>query len=244
MMPDDDPPDELDLDAAEFVLGTLPPVERMRFEMRLRNDRLAQARMAWWQRRLAPLIGLIEPVEPPAALLERIERSIQRQGRPARGKVFVPLHRRIWNNLSLWRGLAFGGVLLAVAFGGLLLVRPLPQGSGAAYIAILDDPGGNPMWLVSADPASGAVSIDPVGRMSDGELVPELWLIPAGSPVPVSLGVLNPDARMAMALPAEHMAGIGGGAMLAVSLEPAGGSPTGRPTGPVVQQGRIVPYQP
>ncbi|HWL68300.1 MAG TPA: anti-sigma factor [Geminicoccus sp.] len=244
MTPDDNPTDELDLDAAEFVLGTLPPVEQMRFEMRLRNDRLAQGRVVWWQRRLAPLLGLIEPVEPPAALLERIERSIQRQGRPSRGKVFVPLHRRIWNSLSLWRGLAFGSALLAAAFAGLLVVRPLPQGPGAAYIAILDDTSGNPMWLVSADPAAGAVSIDPVGQMSDGDRVPELWLIPAGSPVPVSLGVLDPDARMAMELPAEHMAGIGGGAMLAVSLEPTGGSPTGRPTGPVVQQGRIVPYLP
>ena len=30
------------------------------------------------------------------------------------------------------------------------------------------------------------------------------------------------------------------GAMLAVSLEPPGGSPTGQPTGPVVSTGKLV----
>ena len=45
-------------------------------------------------------------------------------------------------------------------------------------------------------------------------------------------------------LGAEQLEKFGRGASLAVSLEPPGGSPTGAPTGPVVQQGPVVAYRP
>lgn len=236
--------DEFDADAGEFVLGTLTAEERMRFEMRLRSDRRAQAAVAYWERRLAPLAGIASPVEPNPKLLQRIEQTIKLQTRPARpSRMRVPVRTRIWNDVSVWRTAAFGAALAAAAFAGLLFVRPIPQPSGPSYVAVLDNAEGAPVWLVTTDPEKLTLSIDPVGQAPQDNRVPELWLIPEGSTTPVSLGLLGSN-RTTATIDAGRLAQIGAGAILAVSLEPPGGSPTGAPTGPVVQQGRIVPYLP
>ena len=66
----------------------------------------------------------------------------------------------------------------------------------------------------------------------------ELWLIPKEGDAPLSLAVLGRlDARLIV--PAGHRARLQVGATLAVSVEPAGGSPTGAPTGPVILAGAI-----
>lgn len=59
----------------------------------------------------------------------------------------------------------------------------------------------------------------------------ELWLI-VGEAAPVSLGILGATTEITLA-------GASEGAVLAVSLEPAGGSPTGQPTGPVLAIGKL-----
>ncbi|HEX2529114.1 MAG TPA: anti-sigma factor [Geminicoccus sp.] len=236
--------DDLDADAGEYVLGTLSPEDHMRFEMRLRTDRQAQAAVAYWERRLSPLAGLAAPAEPDPQLFGRIEQTINRQARPARpGRVLVPARTRIWNNVTIWRNAALAAGLAAAAFAGLLLIRPLPQGGGPSYVAVLDNAEGAPVWLVTADPANLTISVDPVGQSPNDSRVPELWLIPEGTDTPISLGVLG-GHRTTAVIDADRLAQIGEGAVLAVSLEPPGGSPTGTPTGPVVQQGRIVPYLP
>jgi anti-sigma-K factor RskA len=66
----------------------------------------------------------------------------------------------------------------------------------------------------------------------------QLWLIPAGSK-PIPLGLLTGDGVQAMNLPEKLVRAIDAQASLAVSLEPAGGSPTGLPTGPVLTSGKI-----
>ncbi len=67
----------------------------------------------------------------------------------------------------------------------------------------------------------------------------ELWLIGAdGKPKP--LGLLDPARPAAMRLPEPLGRGVVEKAVLAVSLEPRGGSPTGLPTGPVVAKGAIL----
>ena len=66
----------------------------------------------------------------------------------------------------------------------------------------------------------------------------ELWLIPAEGGNPISLAVLGAlDARLV--LQESERQRLRTGATLAVSVEPSGGSPTGKPTGPVILTGRI-----
>ena len=68
----------------------------------------------------------------------------------------------------------------------------------------------------------------------------ELWMLPE-SGQPVSMGLLPVSGgSVSRALPAGLLALLKQSKGIAVSIEPAGGSPTGLPTGPVVHTARIV----
>lgn len=62
----------------------------------------------------------------------------------------------------------------------------------------------------------------------------ELWLIPSGQKTQ-SLGLIQASGMTRIALAAERLSAV---PMLAVSLEPKGGSPTGQPTEPVMFSGQ------
>jgi len=68
----------------------------------------------------------------------------------------------------------------------------------------------------------------------------ELWLISSRSPNPRSLGVVGADEFTQRPLPANFDAATLRAASYAVSLEPAGGSTTGAPTGPILFTGKAV----
>jgi anti-sigma-K factor RskA len=65
----------------------------------------------------------------------------------------------------------------------------------------------------------------------------ELWLIPAGEK-PIAVAVLG-SLDASFPLPETQRGRLRAGATLAVSTEPAGGSPTGQPTGTVILAGTI-----
>jgi anti-sigma-K factor RskA len=67
----------------------------------------------------------------------------------------------------------------------------------------------------------------------------ELWLIPPGEK-PHSLGLIDPDRPVTISVPASLLPKVNSEAILAVSLEPPGGSPTGQPTGPVIANGKLA----
>ena len=69
--------------------------------------------------------------------------------------------------------------------------------------------------------------------------VPELWLIPPDGR-PRAAGLLHADQTVVLTLPPELAALAKNNAVLAVSLEPPGGSTTGLPTGPVIATGKLT----
>ena len=68
--------DELDLLAAEFVLGTLEPEERARVKKTLARDLALQEAIERWEKRLADLSPDDSPAEPPESLWNGIEAAI------------------------------------------------------------------------------------------------------------------------------------------------------------------------
>ena len=62
----------------------------------------------------------------------------------------------------------------------------------------------------------------------------ELWALPRGGGAPVSLGLLPAAGSAERPLSERQRTALLAADKVAVSVEPAGGSPTGSPTGPIV----------
>lgn len=246
--------------AAEYALGTLRGRARRRFERLMASDP-ALARLAEdWASRLDPLAAAAPRVEPPAALWPAIERRLgpspRRQqateqagfarrrtlgellfGRPAEGVPSLAT-AGLWYCVGFWRGLGAGAAALALALLIYLLAVPT-GGPHATYVALLADAANKPVVVANLDLAEGRLTLD-AARLPVPEAGKslELWILPPAGP-PRSLGVM-PAGRVRLALDARAAADLARGG-LAVSLEPAGGSPTGLPTGPVLYSGAVLP---
>lgn len=196
--------------AAEYVLGTLPLPERLAVQRRLRDDAAFAGRVAAWETRLSPLNE--DYAEAPAPdLLPAIE-----------ARLFgTPAPRRRWS-LRLWLG-ALGGAVGTVALVALVLVW-LPRPQGPTYVATLGATGQAVVYTAAYDPASETLTLT---RTAGPGPAPghdyQLWSIGTdGVPKPLGLVSAPKDTQ--------RVPGLAPGIVLAVSVEPTGGSPNGKPT--------------
>ncbi len=236
--------DETEALAAEYVLGTLEPAARAEVQKRLRTDAGLARLVELWEQRLAPLAATIPPVEPPPAAWLGIAQALAPDTGPAPPvrRVRVRRHGRL-HSLTFWRWCTFGAsalaAVLALYIAGVAL-RPPPAPATGRYVAVLDRGEASPALIVTVDPAAGRVTIRPLAVAAAGDRVLELWSLEGPGRAPKSLGLLDPQQETTLALTPETKAVVRPSAALAVSLEPPGGSPTGKPTGPVLYQGRLL----
>ncbi|ESW60211.1 MAG: hypothetical protein Q27BPR15_13180 [Rhodobacter sp. CACIA14H1] len=206
------PLEEDDALAAEYVLGVLSLADRSAAEARMRNDSAFAARVAAWELRLDGLNdGYAEAPAPD--LLPRIE-----------ARLFPKAQRR--RPLFAW--LAGALTAAAVAVGAVVLLAPAP----APVIATLGETDAPLRFEARYDGATLTVARVTGSAASQGQ-VQEVWII-APDAAPVSLGLMEGES---LSVPYPQAPA---GWTLAVSLEPAGGSPTGAPTGPVLAAGVIT----
>ena len=113
---------------------------------------------------------------------------------------------------------------------------------GASHVAVVGD-GTTPYLLIAVDASGGSASIYPLRPFQDpAGKAHELWMVPdEGKGTPVSLGTIDPKGSHGLNVK-DHLPLLPR-AVLAVSLEPAGGSPTGQPTGKVVWHGKVAGRQ-
>jgi anti-sigma-K factor RskA len=232
--------------AAEYALGTLRGAARRRFERWMREDAALAMAVARWETRLSPMAGAVQPVPPPAHVWRRIRERAQPAG-PSQG---------LWNSVGFWRnlGLAASSMAAALLVAPLLISPQAPQATQtpaalspagtivASYLAILSDAKTQkPVLVVSAGRKSDQLwfrTLDPAIQVAGKSL--ELWALPR-SGAPKSLGlVAGGEGKLTLVAAADES--LGEIPALAVSLEPAGGSPTGAPTGPVLYSGPCVKY--
>ena len=168
--------------------------------------------------------------EPSAGVWKRLEREL------GLAQYRTPWHRR----LGFWRGLAVGvTAALAIAIGFEVL-RPELTERAAVEIARLEGKADVARVVAKLSKDGRALELHAARPVIAGPNQSyELWLLPAEGGPPLSLAVLGSlDARFAV--PAAHASRLRTGGKLAVSVEPAGGSPTGAPTGPVILAGSIA----
>jgi len=220
-------PDD-DLLAAEYVLGVLERADRATAARRIERDRVFARLVADWETRLAPWAEEIAPVAPPAAVWDRIAAALPAQKASSVGW---------WQSLSFWRGLtAATGALAAASIAALVYFGTLP--SQPPLMAAIEG-GGQRQFVATIDVRRGSIAVVPAAYAADASRVPELWLIPADGK-PRAVGLLRADQSVTLVLPADLASLARSNAVLAVSLEPPGGSPTGAPTGPVIAQGKLT----
>ena len=235
--------DDINALAAEYVLGTLTAAERDGVTMlRVREPALDAAIVAW-ENRLGPMIALVREVTPPPQLLQRIRERIK----PAGNVIdFNPQKAALMRRALSWRNAAIGMTALAASFAGVLGWREAVRTPMAStYVAVLQAGQSSPALLLTVDTAKQMFAVRALTKPSEQGKSYELWLLHDKLPQPKSLGVV-PDGDMEVR--AVNDSGIDRSmfmnATFAVSLEPAGGSPTGQPTGPVLFTGKLYQTTP
>jgi anti-sigma-K factor RskA len=203
-------PQDDDLLAAEYVLGVLPIADRLAVEARAKTDAALAASIALWQARLHPLNDNTPDLAPTPDLFAQIE-----------GRLFPKPTRKPWF-AGLWAGV---GASLAVILVAVMLLTPAKP----TLTATLAANGSQVSYLVQV--SSDGIALTLSGPAPAADQAHELWLI-EGDKAPVSLGLIG---SAPLPLPAPLAPGM----ILAVSLEPAGGSTTGAPTGPVLALGPL-----
>jgi anti-sigma-K factor RskA len=223
-----------DVFAAEYALGVLDGAGRSSAARRIRRDSAFARMVEEWETRLAPMLTTIAPVEPPAGLWQAIDADLARiaRVRAALTPAATPEGRvsRLWQ----WFGLGSFGLLAASLAMLFVLTQPRPQ-PGPLTATLAAEGAAAPLYTAVVYPGATSATLVPVAAAADPARSQQLWLIEPEKP-PVSLGLLSATAPLRIDISREQLAK---GGILAISLEPLGGSPTGLPTGPVVATGEL-----
>ncbi len=204
--------------AAEYVLGTLRGRARRRFERWLLSPQVG-ALVKAWEERLAGLEPQLEPVAPPANVWRGIEAKLE-------------LRRLKRQPAMRWMAIAASLIFFVVV--GVYVVKP-PATSQLTQQSFLQADPQTIYWRVEVlgDNQELRLHVHNVHDLPPGK-AHELWALPENGGAPVSLGLMPHTGDQHRVLSATQRAALGGSRQIAVSLEPAGGSPTGAPTGPVL----------
>jgi anti-sigma-K factor RskA len=238
--------------AAEYVLGTLRGRARARFQAWLREDAALRQTVAAWESRLAPLAAGVAEVRPPRRVWDAIRSRLgTRGGAPQAG---------LWESLAFWRNWGLVATGCAAALAAAIALRP-PQTIEVPVVKTVEVPlkGMQPSYVALLHATQGTdklVFVAYAGRTSDelwvkkvslGDAPPdhgyELWGLPATpGGAPKSLGMLPKDEKGTIKLAAVADQSLKDFPALAISIEPASGSTTGLPTGPVVAKGDCLKF--
>jgi anti-sigma-K factor RskA len=224
--------------AAEYVLGTMSAHARRRFALCLKENPALRRAVAGWEKRLMPLALALPEIEPPSRVWQVIESKI-RPGRPAAPGFLESLS--FWRLSSIASGLVALALLILVAVPG---PEAPPAEDGRMVVVMNDLKTRNPAMTASWEagkPGERAIRIRVLGH---AEMAPgtawELWILPGENQNPVSLGLITTHDTQTLIVPEPLAAKLDQAQGLAMSVEPAGGSPTGLPTGPVLYAGPVV----
>jgi anti-sigma-K factor RskA len=225
--------------ADEYVLGLLDDSEMIAVEAELQRNVELQNAVAIARERFLPLDMTAEPVPVSPDLWTRIEAKLpdgQDEGAAPTSAPTPLLTPQPANDnaAARWRRTAYAGLaasLLMAAGLGFSLMRQVEP----LVVAVLVNEAGEVQAVVEDFGSERAV----IRLLSDvsvpADRTMQVWTLPSKDMGPVSMGLIE-EARSTRldppALPRPTDA-----QLYEITLEPAGGSPTGRPTGPILAKG-------
>lgn len=228
-----DLPEDAEGEAAEHALGVTSAEMRALAEVRRVREPDFDRAVVAWEERLAPLANEIAPMTPRQRVWPRVAKQIGMRG---------GVH-----SVGFWRGATAASLALAAA--SLLLVvipappkpAPAPAPAPAPVLTglIAPAPGADgPTVVATIDEARNELIFTAATMNIAPDRAAELWVIPEGQAAQ-SLGVIAAGESRRMPLPAALTGPGQATALLAITIEQPGGSPTGQAQGPVVATGGL-----
>lgn len=211
------------LSAATYVLGLTDPMTRRQLAKRLNEDPEFAAEVQHWQKAFSGIDVTTRDVAPSPTLWLRIERS---------------LHHTPSSSPAGKRPLFWLGWALAAAMGGVVIFTQVikPDAPHALQtIAILSGKQSDQQFVVMLDKPASLLQVSALNITLPRDKSLQLWMIKGSAP-PRSLGLITQRDGNSFKLSSDAL---DNQTVLAISLEPSGGSPLPGPSGPVVYQGSV-----
>ena len=249
--------------AAEAALGLLTGAEAERAAAHMAGNPAFAAEVERWRRHFSGFDRTTPMATLPPDLWSRIEArlddapafdeqpslktsraaTLREQGRlpMTSGEAAADSRRRLfgwlWNSINVWRigGLVATAAAIVVAMG--LNLQLQQARSAPVLVAILQTPDNQTAAVVNAY-ADGRTELVPLTTFTvPAGKVLEVWTLWDRQTGPRSVGLLAAMASSRLKL--DNLP-LGANQLFEITLEPAGGSPIGRPTGPVLAIGRTA----
>ena len=214
--------------AGDYILGLLESEALAAFEAELARDAELRTAVEQLQRHLQALDDTARPETASSGLWASIEGQLGAQY----NVVALPQPRRTpstrWMAMAASIVVAWGVGYLAGSFG--------PEQPQPVMVAVLlNESDAAPGAIVEAF-ADDSVRLVPLESFAIGaDQVLQVWTLPDVATGPVSLGTFTDPSTIRLSgpdLPAPH-----DGQLYEITIEPSPGSPTGRPTGPILVKG-------
>ncbi len=227
--------------AAEYALGTLDPGEKREAE-RLINADSSFAQLTWkWHNQLSPMLDTIPPTAPPPGAFEEIMQKIgdrpQTQTYEAGNVDTLAKTVRFWRRTAIAASFVVMG--LAATIVGRELTRPV---AGGNFVAVLEGDNRTPAFVASVDLKKRVVHVVQLANSPQQNQSYELWAVGGNRNAPESLGVVDDGQNIAATRLGDLKPAVLTNTTFAISLEPKGGSPNGKPT-KVLFTGKLVPLR-
>jgi len=220
--------------AAEYVLGLLEGEAKMEAERRLASDASFAREVERWRVRFAEFDDMVEPRPAGEELWKRIETAVA-GGAPRTAQPSA--WSRLWSDIAVLRSATIGASLAALMLAVGLGVAIRQARLQPVMVAVLVD--GDRTGAVVHAFADGRVVLLPLTSINvpSGRTL-QVWTLPSRERGPVSVGLM--DRARTLELDLKDLPRPGSNQLFEITLEPAGGSPTGRPTGPILFKGNTA----
>ncbi len=225
--------------AAEYVAGLLDPGAQAEAERRMARDHAFAREVELWRVRLSELDDSAELLPLDEEVWQRIHNAT-RTPAAAASDAMPSRWQGVWQSLTAWRtATAFASVLAALFAVTTLLAVQFARDEAArkpVYVAILVDDASREAGAVVNAFADGRVEMIPLAEINvpPGRAL-EIWTLWDREVGPRSVGLI--DRARTTILNLEELPPTGENQLFEITLEPAGGSPIGRPTGPILYKG-------